>query len=113
VRTSINESAEPLAAKVSVDAESLNVELVDGRTIGVPLAWYPRLFYGSPKERARWELIADGFGIHWPALDEDISVDGLLAGRRSGETPASLAKWMAKRQKKKPRRASKKTSLSR
>jgi hypothetical protein len=70
---------------------------VDGRTLTVPLAWYPRLAHGRPEERANWRLIGRGEGIHWPDLDEDISVDGLLAGRRSGESQASLARWLAER----------------
>jgi hypothetical protein len=72
----------------------LVVDLVDGRTITVPLAWYPRLTHGSPAERAHWRLIGEGEGIHWPDLDEDIGIDGLLAGRRSGETQASLRRWL-------------------
>jgi len=76
---------------------ALVVELVDGRTIAVPLAWYPRLTHGSPAERARWRFIGQGEGIHWPDLDEDISVEGLLAGRRSGETQASLRRWLERR----------------
>lgn len=74
--------------------EALVVELVDGRTITVPLAWYPRLVHGTPAERAQWRFIGDGEGIHWPQLDEDISIEGLLAGRRSGETQASLRRWL-------------------
>jgi hypothetical protein len=82
---------------VVVTEEALVVDLVDGRTITVPLAWYPRLAHGSPTERSRWRFIGEGEGIHWPELDEDISVDGLLAGRRSGETQASLGRWLAHR----------------
>jgi len=79
---------------VSVTEDALVVELVDGRTITVPLAWYPRLAHGSPNERADWRFIGEGEGIHWPQLDEDISIEGLLAGRRSGETQASLRRWL-------------------
>jgi hypothetical protein len=75
------------------------VQLDDGRALSVPLAWYPRLLNGTGKERENHELIGDGEGIHWPELDEDISVEGLLAGRRSAESAASLAKWMEKRKK--------------
>ena len=78
---------------VSFTADSLVVDLVDGRTIKVPLLWYPRLANGTETERAHWRLIGEGEGIHWPDLDEDISVEGLLAGRRSGETQASLRRW--------------------
>lgn len=86
-----------LAASVQVTADALVVELDDGRVISVPLAWYPRLLHGTPEERGRWRLIGRGEGIHWPDLDEDISVDGLLAGRPSGESPASLKRWLDSR----------------
>jgi hypothetical protein len=76
----------------------LVVELVDGRTLSVPLAWFPRLWYGSQEERARFEIIGDGCYIHWPDLDEDVSVAGMLAGRRSGESAESLRKWLAERE---------------
>ena len=77
--------------------DALVVDLVDGRTITVPLTWYPRLAHGTPAERANWRFIGEGEGIHWPDLDEDISVEGLLAGRRSGETQASLRRWFESR----------------
>jgi hypothetical protein len=73
------------------------VDLVDGRTISVPLTWYPRLAQGTPEERVDWRFIGEGEGIHWPELDEDISIEGLLAGRRSGETQASLRRWLERR----------------
>lgn len=76
--------------------DSLTVDLVDGRTIIVPLVWYARLWHGTPEERNNFEIIGDGTIIHWPDLDEDLSVSGLLAGRRSGESPQSLKK-MAER----------------
>jgi hypothetical protein len=88
------------AQAVKIDEAGLIVELMDGRTITVPLTWYPRLWYGSEKERAHFEIIGDGSYIHWPELDEDLSVAGILAGRRSGETPESLKKWLAARQAK-------------
>ncbi len=78
--------------------DSLTVRLDDGRALSVPLAWYPRLLDATAAERQNYELIGDGEGIHWPALDEDISVEGLLAGRRSAESAASLAKWRQERQ---------------
>jgi len=87
-----------VAENVRVNNETLSVELTDGRTLAVPLAWFPRLVHGTPAERNHWELIARGNGIHWPALDEDISVEGLLAGRASGESQKSLQKWLATRQ---------------
>jgi hypothetical protein len=91
------ETSEARAQRVSVTDHSLVVDLVDGRIISVPLAWYPRLAHGTAAERSRWRLIGDGEGIHWPDLDEDISVEGLLAGRRSGETQASLRRWLESR----------------
>jgi hypothetical protein len=85
------------AQDVTVTKESLEVRLVDGRTVTVPIAWYPRLQHGTPAERAKWELIGRGEGIHWPDLDEDISVAGILAGRPSGEGQASLKRWLESR----------------
>ncbi len=86
-----------LAASVSVTDDTLVVQLQDGCTITAPLAWYPRLAEGTPAERAHWRLIGIGEGIHWPDLDEDLNVDGLLAGRRSRESADSLARWRAAR----------------
>ena len=85
------------ARHVSVTDDALIVDLADGRTVSVPLAWYPRLLHGSAAERQNWRLIGSGEGLHWPELDEDISVEGLLAGRRSGETQASLRRWFESR----------------
>src|SRR5260221_14601484 len=82
---------------VKVTSESLSVDLTDGRTMSVPLAWFPRLVHGAPSERSHWELIGRGIGIHWPDLDEDISLEGILAGRASGESQESLRKWLATR----------------
>ena len=65
---------------VSFDADRLIVDLMDGRTIAVPLAWYPRLLEASPEQRSNWEIAGAGFGIHWPQIDEDLSVEGLLRG---------------------------------
>ncbi len=87
------------AQNVTVTDEALTVDLTDGRTISVPLAWYPRLLYGTPAEHKHWELIGDGEGIHWPDLDEDLSVEGLLLGRPSGESQQSLQRWLEKRKK--------------
>ncbi len=86
------------AESVRCSGDSLTVELDDGRSLSVPLAWYPRLLDGTQAERDDYELIGGGEGIHWPRLDEDISVVGLLAGRRSAESAASLAQWRRKRQ---------------
>ena len=77
--------------------DSLQVDLADGRTIIVPLIWYPRLYHGTQSERANWQPCAGGEGIHWPELDEDLSVEGLLDGRPSGESPNSFKKWLERR----------------
>jgi hypothetical protein len=74
--------------------DTLSVDLSDGRTISVPLAWFPRLLHASPAERNNWRLIGKGQGVHWEDIDEDISVESLLAGRRSGESQASFKKWL-------------------
>jgi hypothetical protein len=91
------EIQEASAQRVTLGKDSLTVDLVDGRTIIVPLVWYPRLWYGTPEERERFEIIGDGTLIHWPDLDEDLSVAGLLAGRRSGESQQSLKRWLGER----------------
>jgi hypothetical protein len=93
-----------VAIGVRVTDASLSVELADGRPIGAPLAWYPRLTHGTAKERKTWRFIGGGRGIHWPDLDEDISVANLLAGQPSGESQASLKKWLAGRTGKEIRR---------
>ena len=80
------------ATRVVVTDDTLTVELEDGRTVSVPLVWYPRLVHGTPRERNNVEIGA--FGIHWPDLDEDISIKGLLLGNKSGESPRSLQRWL-------------------
>ena len=87
----------PRAEAVKVTGDTLSVDLSDGRTISVPLAWFPRLLHASPGERKNWRLIGKGQGIHWVDVDEDVSVEGLLAGRPSGESQSSLRKWLAAR----------------
>lgn len=72
--------ADERVADVRCDDASLIVDLVDGRTISVPLAWYPRLLHATPEQRAVWEPCGGGYGIHWPQLDEDLSTEGLLRG---------------------------------
>ena len=84
----------PTAKHVDVKADVLSVELSDGRAISVPLAWYPRLTHATAAERQNWRTIGNGQGIHWPDLDEDISVENLLAGKPSGESQASLKRWL-------------------
>lgn len=85
------------AQNVQVTDEALIVDLSDGRTVSVPLAWFPRLLHGKPEERNKWRLIGDGEGIHWPDLDEDISVENLLLGKPSGESQKSFKKWLEAR----------------
>ena len=96
--TSAVELAAPAAIAIAVSEDTLTADLMDGRTISVPLDWYPRLVYGIPAERDNWEIHAGGQHLHWPDLDEDISVEGLLAGRRSGESPRSLQRWLEAKQ---------------
>ena len=88
----------PRAEKVKVTENTLSVDLSDGRTISVPMEWFPRLLHATPSERNNWRLIGRCHGIHWNDLDEDISVEGLLAGKSSGESQASFKKWLNKRQ---------------
>ena len=87
----------PDAMSVNVTDDAITVELSDARSISVPLAWYPRLLQGTPAERANWELIGGGKGIHWEDLDEDISVRHLILGRKSSESQASLKRWLDSR----------------
>ncbi len=102
--SSVIEIQEARAQSARLSNEALTVDLVDGRTIIVPLASFPRLWHGTPRERNRFEIFGDGAYIHWPDLDEDLTVAGLLAGRPSGENPQSLRKWLATRKaKQKPR----------
>ncbi len=91
---STSDRADALAIAIRVSDAELTVDLADGRTISVPLSWYPRLVHGTAAERNRWRLIGRGRGIHWPDLDEDLSVAGLLAGRPSGESQRSLQSWL-------------------
>ncbi len=97
MHTSTIEIEVPAAENVMVTEDTLGVDLSDGRTISVPLAWYPRLTYASQAEKNNWRLIGKGYGIHWEDLDEDISVEGLLAGKPSGESQTSFKKWLASR----------------
>lgn len=95
--TSLVLERDPVAVRVSVSDEHIAVELDDGRSISVPLAWYPRLLHATPEERSRYEFWGRGYAIEWPAVDEHISIEGLLAGRRSGESPASFDRWLKTR----------------
>lgn len=95
--TSAVEITVPAAQSVKITDDSLSVDLSDGRTIAVPLAWFPRLLHATREERNNWRLIGKGHGIHWEAIDEDISVEGLLAGRPSGESQLSFSRWLEER----------------
>ncbi len=88
------------AVNAEVTDDTLSVDLEDGRTISVPIGWYPRLAHGTPSERANLEISGAGYGIHWPDLDEDIGVEGLLLGRQSAESPASFERWLQRREAK-------------
>lgn len=97
VTTSPIERWAALAQAVHLTADTLTVDLTDGRSIAVPLAWYPRLAHATPAELKNWRFIGRGEGIHWPDLDEDISVDNLLTGARSGESQRSFKQWLESR----------------
>lgn len=79
-----------IAQHITVTEDALIVDLTDGRTVSVPLAWYPRLLHGTPEERNNWRLIRKGEGIHWPDLDEDISVENVVFGKPSAESQRSF-----------------------
>ena len=99
----------PLARSVRVTSDTRHVDLSDGRTISVPVAWYPRLAHAGYEERKEWRLIAQGRGIHWESIDEDISVEGLLAGRPSEESQSSFKQWLSSR----PSRLTKRSTATR
>ena len=98
--TTLTLETEPLAVAISFEADKLTVELADGRSLIVPLRWYPRLMDGSRKERANWQLLGEGYAIEWPDLDEHIGIEGLLAGCRSRESQRSLDRWLLTRHEK-------------
>jgi hypothetical protein len=87
----------PVAVRVNATDDRLVVELIDGRTLSVPISWYPRLENATPSERSDWALVGGGSGIHWESLDEDISVQALIAGKASNESQTSLKRWLTKR----------------
>jgi hypothetical protein len=95
--TLILDSGALKATAVDVTDDSLIVQHADGRSISAPLAWYPRLFHAAAAERKNCRFIAGGEGIHWPDLDEDISIEGIVAGRPSGESQRSLRRWLESR----------------
>ncbi|MFZ4557266.1 MAG: DUF2442 domain-containing protein [Pseudanabaena sp.] len=95
--TTLTLDTEPLATQINVTEEKLVIELVDGRSLIIPLSWYPRLLNASHQERQNWQLLGDGYAIEWIDLDEHIGIEGLLAGKRSGESHKSFARWLATR----------------
>lgn len=97
MNSSVLERHPPNAENVTITEDTLAVDLSDGRTISVPLTWFPRLIHASPEERDNWRLIGKGQGIHWEDIDEDISVEGLLVGKPSGESQVSFKKWLQAR----------------
>jgi hypothetical protein len=82
---------------VNLNKDDLSLELEDGRIVSVPITWYPRLVHGTEAERQNFQISGAGFGIHWPELDEDIGVAGLLLGKKSTESPESFQRWLARR----------------
>ncbi|MEQ1845270.1 MAG: DUF2442 domain-containing protein [Nitrospira sp.] len=107
------EIAPSTAESVTLTNDTLTVELSDGRSLSVPLDWFPRLVHATQAERKRWRLIGRGRGIHWDLLDEDIGIDGLLAGKASGESQASFQKWLAARRTPRTKRPTTQKSASR
>jgi hypothetical protein len=89
--------ADPQVIDISFTADKLMVDLSDGRSFFIPLSWYPRLYHATPAERSNWQLLGNGYAIEWPDLDEHIGIEGLLAGRRSGESKRSLERWLQAR----------------
>ena len=94
---SSDKTVKPKAVGVVVTDDTLTVDLEDGRTLSVPIGWYPRLSHANAKERMNFQISGAGYGIHWPDLDEDIGVEGLLLGKKSNESPASFTRWLVGR----------------
>src|SRR5438552_1143843 len=86
-------ASSPMAVGMQITDEALSVSLSDGRVVSVPISWYPRLSHALPRPRAVWRFVGGGHGIHWPELDEDISVENLLLGQPSGEGARSFSRW--------------------
>jgi len=91
--------AEIRAQSLVITDDTLSVDLNDGRSISVPLSWYPRLNHATLRERSNWRWIGDREGMHWPDLDEDISVENLVFGKPSGESQESLKRWLEERKR--------------
>jgi hypothetical protein len=85
-----------------VTDDTVSVDLEDGRTIAVPIGWYPRLVHGTPAERAHVQISDAGYGMHWPELDEDIGIEGVLVGKQSAESAASFERWLQRRKARQP-----------
>ena len=96
MNTSIVET-DPLATQLEVTDEKLIVNLIDGRSLIIPLSWYPRLLHATKKERENWEILGDGYAIAWDDLDEHIGIEGLLSGKSSGESDRSFEGWLTAR----------------
>ncbi len=92
----------PRIIRVAVTDDTVSVDLEDGRSLAVPIGWYPRLAHGTPTERANVKISGAGYGMHWPELDEDIGIEGLLMGKQSTESAASFERWLQQRQKRQP-----------
>jgi hypothetical protein len=95
----MRENLEVLRNVMATD-DTLSVDLEDGRTVSIPIGWYPRLAYGTPAERANFQISGAGYGIHWPDLDEDIGIEGLLLRKKSTESPSSFERWLQRRKQK-------------
>jgi hypothetical protein len=89
---------EAVASGVLVTEDELTVSLVDGRRVSVPLVWYSRLSHATQVEREKYDLIGRGTGIHWPLIDEDLSVSGILKGNPSHESEKSMKTWLVERE---------------
>ena len=92
----------PRIISVIVTDDTVSVDLEDGRTIAVPIGWYPRLAHGTPAERVNVRISGAGYGMHWPEIDEDIGIEGLLVGKQSTESAASLERWLQRRKARQP-----------
>ena len=84
----------PRVVKATVPDDTLSVDMEDGRTVSIPISWFPRLAHGNAEERSNVQISGAGYGLHWPDLDEDIGIEGLLLGKRSTESPPSFEKWL-------------------
>lgn len=87
----------PAVQSVSIGKDHFTFHLADGRSVSAPLDWFPRLRHGSVRERRNWQLTGAAFGVHWPDLDEDISVENMILGRKSGESARSFQAWLERR----------------